>query len=49
MVLDPVFKKEVQASTARCVTGYKGKVYYLCSVCSKKLFEEHPEKYSKIK
>ena len=49
MVLDPVFRKEVQANTARYVTGYKGKVYYFCSVCSKKLFEEHPEKNSKIK
>lgn len=49
MVLDPVFRKEVQASTARYVTGYKGKVYYFCSVCSKKIFEEHPEKYANVK
>ena len=47
MVLDPVFRKEVNTSSARFVTGYKGKVYYFCSVCSKKLFEEHPEKYTK--
>jgi YHS domain-containing protein len=48
MVLDPVFRKEVNANI-RFVKGYKGKVYYFCSVCSKKLFKEHPEKYSKIK
>lgn len=47
MVLDPVFRREIPANTARYITGYKGKVYYFCSVCSKKLFEEHPEKYAK--
>ncbi|MDI6723697.1 MAG: YHS domain-containing protein [Methanobacterium sp.] len=49
MLLDPVFRKEVHARKARFLTGYKGKIYYFCSVCSKKLFEEHPEKYIKIK
>ena len=45
MVLDPVFKKEVDTDTVKYVSGYKGKIYYFCSVCSKKLFNEHPERY----
>jgi YHS domain-containing protein len=48
MVLDPVFKKEVDTCTAKYMSGYKGKIYYFCSVCSKKLFEEHPERYTHI-
>jgi len=47
MMLDPVFKTEVAADTAY-VGGYEGKIYYFCSVCSKKLFEEHPERYTRI-
>lgn len=47
MVLDPVFKKEVAVDTAKYVSGYKGKIYYFCSVCSKRLFEEHPERYTR--
>ena len=43
--VDPVFKKEVDPSTAKYVAGYDGKTYYFCSVCSKKLFLEHPERY----
>jgi len=43
--VDPVFKKEVDPSTAKHVAGYDGKTYYFCSLCSKKLFLEHPERY----
>jgi len=45
-MLDPVFNTEVSADSAY-VSGYKGKLYYFCSVCSKKLFEEHPEIYTR--
>lgn len=45
--VDPVFKKEVDPGTARYMAGYNGKTYYFCSVCSKKLFMEHPERYIK--
>lgn len=47
IVLDPVFKTEMAADTAKYVSGYNGKMYYFCSVCSKKLFEEHPERYTR--
>ena len=43
--VDPVFKKEVDPSAAKHMVGYDGKTYYFCSVCSKKLFLEHPERY----
>lgn len=43
--VDPVFKKEVDPDTAKHVAGYDGKTYYFCSLCSKKLFLEHPERY----
>lgn len=45
--VDPVFKKEVDPNTAKYMAVYKDKTYYFCSVCSKKLFMEHPEKYIK--
>ena len=43
--VDPVFKKEVDPSTAKHMAGYNGKTYYFCSICSKKLFLENPERY----
>ena len=49
MVLDPVFGGEIPAGTTRYLIGYKGKIYYFSSICSKKLFKEHPEKYFKTK
>lgn len=45
--VDPVFKKEIDVRAAKYVAGYGGKTYYFCSVCSKKLFMEHPERYVK--
>jgi Uncharacterized conserved protein len=44
--VDPVFKKEVNPNTTKYMTGYNGKTYYFCSLCSKKLFMEHPERYT---
>ncbi|MGB9978256.1 YHS domain-containing protein [Methanobacterium sp.] len=43
--VDPVFKKEIDPNTAKYMAGYNGKTYYFCSVCSKKLFMENPERY----
>lgn len=47
MALDPIFRKAVPVETAKYLTVYRGKMYYFCAACSKKLFEEHPEKYVK--
>lgn len=43
--IDPVCKMEVEESTAKFVTEYKGKKYYFCAPGCKKAFESNPEKF----
>jgi len=47
MAIDPVCGMEVDPTTAKYKTEYKGKTYYFCSAHCKKVFEDNPEKYLK--
>lgn len=45
MAIDPVCKMEVDETTAKWKTEYRGKTYYFCAPGCKKAFEENPYKY----
>ncbi|MEB3779682.1 MAG: YHS domain-containing protein [Desulfurococcales archaeon] len=45
MAVDPVCGMEVDPSTAKFKTLYKGKVYYFCSHACKVEFEKRPDYY----
>jgi YHS domain-containing protein len=45
--IDPVCGMEVNPSTAKYKTLYKGKAYYFCSPACKEAFEKNPEYYLK--
>lgn len=47
MAKDPVCGMDVDESTAKHKTEYKGKTYYFCAPACKADFEENPEKYVK--
>jgi len=42
---DPVCKMNVDESTAKYKSNYKGKTYYFCAPGCKKAFDADPEKY----
>ena len=45
MAIDPVCKMDVDETTAKFKTAYKGETYYFCALGCKKAFEENPEEY----
>ena len=45
MAKDPVCGMDVEESTARHTTEYKGQTYYFCAPGCKKAFENEPERY----
>ncbi len=45
MATDPVWKMEVEESTAAATSEYQGKKYYFCAAGCKKAFDQDPEKY----
>ena len=45
MATDPVYKMEVDESTAVTTSGYHGRKYYFCAVGYKKAFDQDSEKY----
>ena len=42
---DPVCGMDVETSTARLKSEYRGKTYYFCGPGCKKAFEANPEKF----
>ncbi|MFQ6051338.1 MAG: YHS domain-containing protein [Candidatus Hydrothermarchaeota archaeon] len=46
MAIDPICKMEVDESTAKYVSEYKGKKYYFCAKGCKVKFDKDPEKYA---
>lgn len=45
MAMDPVCHMEVDESTARWTSEYKGQTYYFCAPGCKSSFDKDPEKY----
>jgi YHS domain-containing protein len=45
MAIDPICKMEVDESTAKFTSKYKGKKYYFCAPGCKKEFDNNPDKY----
>lgn len=45
MAIDPVCLMEVEESTAKWTSEYKGQTYYFCAPGCKVSFDEDPEKY----
>lgn len=46
MAIDPICKMEVEESTAKWKSVYKGSTYYFCAPGCQKEFEKNPEKYA---
>lgn len=46
MAVDPICKMDVDESTAKWVSSYRGKKYYFCAPACKKKFDEDPEQYA---
>ena len=45
MAIDPICKMEVDESTAKWKSEYKGKTYYFCALGCKRTFDIEPEKH----
>lgn len=42
---DPVCGMDVDPTTARHTSEYKGQIYYFCSLMCRKAFEDDPQQY----
>ena len=45
MAIDPVCGMEVDETSAKWTSEYKGKTYYFCAPGCKNSFDKEPEKY----
>jgi YHS domain-containing protein len=45
LAMDPIFKISVNEADAKFRSEYNGTMFYFCAACSKKLFDEHPQRY----
>ncbi len=46
MATDPICKMEIEPTTARLKSAYKGKEYYFCSSVCKTTFDRTHERYA---